>query len=174
MKSPKYIAVARVLDSRLWMAPLVVAMTLVLVPPGHAEPFQFSQSLTTESNATTTIKRGSEPLRVQGHLEANGAGKFVAGNRKEEIAAVTLAGDFRGTPDRLKGLYLQVLTFSDNSTIRLVLEGDNQGKKFRANVLGSDGTGRFKGIRVTGQLAGTALDPSLNYSEIRGDYEVKP
>lgn len=156
-----------------WAVPLAVIAGAALASGAQADRFQIRQSLATETNASMTSKQRNEPIRVlAGRLTANGVAVFVAGNQKEESAAVTLDGGFQGAADNLRSLYTQVLTFADNSSIKLYLDGSSKGTKFSATIVGAEGSGRFKGIQVRGTLTGTVLDPALNYGEIQGEYTM--
>jgi hypothetical protein len=162
MKSPKYIT------------PVLVSMlSLALVPMSHAEHFRSTQSLTTESNNANFTKHRNEPSSVSGRTEAKGIGLFTAGSKEQEVVLVSMNGDFEGKPDSLKSRNSELLSFGDGSTIKLELEGQSQGKRVSAKVVSAEGTGRFKGIKIdSASLNGNALDPSLNYVEIEGDYEL--
>ena len=81
-------------------------------------------------------------------------------------------GNFQGKPNSLKSHDSELLSFGDGSTIKLELDGQSQGKRVSAKIISSEGTGRFKGIKVNGSMTGSALDPSLNYVDLDGNYEL--
>jgi hypothetical protein len=156
-----------------WTVLPAMLLTIGLTSTAQAESFKISQSLSTQTNASLTTKEGSAPLRIgAGRLTSSGVAEFVAGSNKEEAAAVAFDGAYDGSADNLKGLSSQVMTFADGSTIKLYMQMTGKGSKFEGSIVGSDGTGRFKGIRARGSLTGAALDPALNFIELQGDYDL--
>jgi hypothetical protein len=79
---------------------------------------------------------------------------------------------FEGTPTQLVNHQTAILSFADGSTIRFESDGKANGKRGTYKIISSQGTGRFKGIKASGVVRGTAFDPSLSYVFMEGDFET--
>ena len=97
---------------------------------------------------------------------------FQAGSQPEEVVTVVVNSNYEGKVNRMTGHESQLLSFSDGSTIKLGLLSQSQGKRFSSKIVTAEGTGRFKGIKITGSGTGNALDPSLGYEVFDGNFEL--
>lgn len=167
----------RISVKSLSAVPVALAFSFAPVSVVWADNFQIRQTLSTETNTASSVKRANQPLQVKFHLESEGVAMVLLSNNKEEPAIVRLTGDFDGTAASLNCDYTETFTFADDSTVKLVLKGVTQGNKFSANITSTDGTGRFKGFQGTGSLSGIVFvggGSNLDYSVIQGNYQLKP
>jgi len=172
MKSSGSVAERSWLRTALKKASLAVAASFIFVSLAHAEHFRSSQTISIEANNASLSKNANEPQKVKGGLTAKGAGIFQSGSNQQEVVVVTLITHFQGTPTQLVNTQTAILSFGDGSTIRFESDGKANGKRGTYKIMTSQGTGRFKGIKATGVVRGTAFDPSLSYVFMEGDFDL--
>lgn len=144
----------------------------MLAPVARAEHFRSALALTTEKNSADFRKQASQSSELSGHLQSRGVGVFQAGSQPEEVVTVIVNSDYQGKPNQMTSHDSQLMSFSDGSTIKLGLLSQSQGKRFSSKIVSAEGTGRFKGIKITGSGTGNALDPSLGYEVFDGNFEM--
>jgi hypothetical protein len=167
-----YVTECSWLRTALKRTSLALAASFIFVSLAHAEHFRSSQSVAIEADNASLSKNASEPQKVKGGLTAKGAGLFQTGSNQQEVVVVTLITMFEGTPTQLVNHQTAILSFADGSTIRFESDGKANGKRGTYKIISSQGTGRFKGIKASGVVRGTAFDPSLSYVFMEGDFET--
>jgi hypothetical protein len=172
MKSSEHVANSSSLGAGFKMTLLAIVTALVLAPAARAEHFRSALALTAEKNTADFKKQGSLTSELSGHLQSRGVGVFQAGSQPEEVVTVIVNSNYEGKPNRMTGHESQLLSFSDGSTIKLGLLSQSQGKWFSSKIVSAEGTGRFRGIKITGSGTGNALDPALGYEVFDGNFEM--
>src|SRR5258708_11471958 len=172
MKSSEHVANSSSFGTGLKMALLAIVTCLVLAPAAHAEHFRTALALTAEKNTADFKTQGRLTSELSGHLQSRGVGIFQAGSQTEDVLTLIVDSNYEGKPNGMTGHESQLISFSDGSTIKLGLLSKSQGKWFSSKIVSAEGTGRFKGIQITGSGTGNALDPSLGYEVFDGNFEI--